>query len=122
MKKEIGMNLRAKNYLDNHKKAAAEKLSARSALLKGQGLDEATIRRDPSIRKIRAQIRKANFRLASIAAQEKLNAEKVADKERKLAEKKAAHGKPTTKQAKAETGRPEAGRNEKKKRKDESKK
>lgn len=122
MKKEIGMNLRAKNYLDNHKKAAAEKLSARSAQLKGQGLDEAAIRRDPSIRKIRAQIRKANFRLASIAAQEKLNAEKVADKERKLAEKKAAHGKPTTKQAKAEAGRPEAGRNEKKKRKDESKK
>ncbi|MFZ1956422.1 MAG: hypothetical protein WAU34_13085, partial [Desulfobacterales bacterium] len=64
------MNLKAKNYVENHKKAAAEKLSARSAHLKTKGLEEAAIRRDPSIRKIKADIRKANFRLASIAAQE----------------------------------------------------
>ena len=79
------MNLKAKNYVENHKKAATEKLSARSAHLKTKGLEEAAIRRDPSIRKIRADIRKANFRLASIAAQEKLNAEKVRVREMKLA-------------------------------------
>jgi hypothetical protein len=112
MKKENGMNLKAKNYVEKHKKAAAERLSARSALLKAKGLEEAAIRRDPSIRKIKADIRKANFRLASIAAQETLNAEKVRDRERKEAEKKAAREKTPVKHAKDKGGQKEKKKKE----------
>jgi hypothetical protein len=114
MKKENGMNLKAKNYVEKHKKAAAEKLSARSAHLKTKGLEEAAIRRDPSIRKIKADIRKANFRLASIAAQETLNAEKVRVKEMKLAEKKDVFEKTPAKRAKNEGGQKEKKEKKKK--------
>jgi hypothetical protein len=114
MKKENGMNLKAKSYVEKHKRAAAEKLSARNARLKEKGLEEAAIRRDPTIRKIKADIRKANFRLASIAAQETLNAEKVRVRERKLAEKKAAREKTPLKHAKNEGGQKEKKEKKKK--------
>ena len=114
MKKENGMNLKAKNYVEKHKQAATEKLSARSAYLKTKGLEEAAIRRDPSIRKIKADLRKANFRLASIAAQETLNAEKVRVKEMKLAEKKAVPDKTPAKHAKSEGGQKEKKEKKKK--------
>lgn len=111
------MNLKAKNYVERHKKAAVEKLSARSAHLQAKGLEEVAIRRDPSIRKIKADIRKANFRLASIAAQETLNAEKGRDRERKLAEKKAAREQPAVKQAENEGGQKEKKEKKKKEKK-----
>jgi hypothetical protein len=117
MKKENGMNLKAKNYVEKHKKAAGEKLSARSAHLKTKGLEEAAIRRDPSIRKIKADIRKANFRLASIAAQEKLNAEKVRVKEMKLAGNKVAPDKTPVKHAKNDGGLKEKKEKKKKEKK-----
>ncbi len=106
------MNLKAKTYVENQKKAAVDTLAARTALLTGKGLDEAAVRRDPSVRKIRATIRKANFRLTSIAAQEKLNAERIQDRERKRAEKKAASAAPAVKK-----GKDDAGRKEKKEKK-----
>ncbi|MFZ0135230.1 MAG: hypothetical protein WAK95_22050 [Desulfobacterales bacterium] len=101
------MNLKARNYVENHKKVAVDTLSARTALLSDKGVDEAAMRRDPSIRKIKATIRKANFRLASIAAQEKLNVERLQDRERKTAEKNAAPEAPAVKKGKEDAVRKE---------------
>jgi len=69
------MNLKAKIYVDNQKKTAEEKLKTRQAVLIEKGLDDAAVQRDTVFRKIRADIRKANSRLAAIAAQETLNAQ-----------------------------------------------
>ncbi len=71
------MNLKQKIYAENQKKVVEGKIAGRRALLKEKGLDSAVIQRDVVIRKMRAEIRKANYRLASIAAQEKLNAKKA---------------------------------------------
>ena len=84
------MNLKQKIYAENQKKVVEGKIAGRRALLKEKGLDSAVIQRDVVIRKMRAEIRKANFRLASIAAQEKLNAEKAQAKAEKLAAGKSA--------------------------------
>ena len=74
------MNLKAKIYVENQKKTANDKLAARLAFLNEKRLDGAAIQRDSMVRKLRAEIRKANYRLACIAAQEKLNAERLAAK------------------------------------------
>jgi len=74
------MNLKAKIYVENQKKTAHGKLAARLAFLNEKGLDGGAIQRGSVIRKLRAEIRKANYRLACIAAQEKLNAERLAAK------------------------------------------
>ena len=83
------MNLKAKIYLENQKKTADDKFAARLVFLKEKGLEDTAIQRDTLIRKIRAQIRKANYRLASIAAQKELNAEKARTKAEKLAKEKS---------------------------------
>jgi hypothetical protein len=80
MKEENRMNLKAKIYVENQKKTAHGKLAARLAFLNEKGLDGGAIQRGSMIRKLRAEIRKANYRLACIAAQEKLNAERLAAK------------------------------------------
>ena len=74
------MSLKAKIYVENQKKTGHGKLAARLAFLNEKRLDGAAIQRDSMIRKLRAEIRKANYRLACIAAQEKLNAERLAAK------------------------------------------
>ena len=74
------MNLKAKIHVENQKKTAHGKLAARLAFLNEKGLDGGAIQRDSMIRKLRAEFRKANYRLACIAAQEKLNAERLAAK------------------------------------------
>ena len=74
------MSLKAKIYVENQKKTGHGKLAARLALLNEKRLDGAAIQRDSMIKKLRAEIRKANYRLACIAAQEKLNAERLAAK------------------------------------------
>ncbi len=84
------MNLKQKIYAENQKKVVEGKIAVRRALLKEKGLDSAVIQRDVVIRKMRAEIRKANYRLASIAAQEKLNAKKAQAKAEKLAAGKSA--------------------------------
>jgi hypothetical protein len=88
--KEKQMNLKAKMHVDNQRKAAENKLKIRMAFLKEKGLDVAVIQQDALVRKIRAQVRKANFRMSCIAAQEKLNAEKAHAKAEKSALKKSA--------------------------------
>ena len=74
------MSLKAKIYVENQKKTGHGKLAARLAFLNEKGLGGGAIQRDSMIRKLRAEIRKANYRLACIAAQEKLNAERLAAK------------------------------------------
>jgi len=85
------MNLKAKIYLENRNKVVDARISARLAFLKEKGLDDVAIQRDTLIRKMKAEIRKANYRLASISAQEKLNAEKIQAKAEKAAAKKSDH-------------------------------
>ncbi len=94
------MSLKAKGYLESQKKVAGDKLATRISSLKEKGLDAVAIKRDSFIKKMRADIRKANYRLACIAAQEKLNADKVLTKTEKLAAKKNAPDKPPAKIAK----------------------
>ena len=74
------MNLKAKIYLEDHKKTAYDKLAARLGFLKEKGLDGVAIQRDSMIRKFKAEVRKTNYRLACIATQEKLSAERLAAK------------------------------------------
>lgn len=84
------MNLKQKIYAENQKNVVEGRISARRAFLKEKGLDSAAIQKDVSIRKMKAEIRQANYRLASIAAQEKLNADKAQAKIEKLAAGKRA--------------------------------
>jgi len=93
------MNLKAKGHLENQKLAANEKLAARVAALKSKGMQEAVIQRDTLIKKMKADIRKINYRLSAIAAQEKLNADKIKTKAEKLAARKEAREKPKEKKA-----------------------
>ena len=79
------MNLKQKIYAENQKNVVEGKIGDRRAFLKEKGLDSAAIQKDVSIKKMRAEIRKANYRLTSIAAQEKLNADKAQAKAEKLA-------------------------------------
>ena len=87
------MKLKAKIHLENQKTVAEARLAARLELLNEKSLEGVAIKRDPVIRKIRADIRKADYRLATIAAQEKLNAEKAQIKAEKLVKKKDNHEK-----------------------------
>ena len=98
------MNLKAKVYVENQKKKVREALNVRLARLKEKGLKEDIIQKDATVRKLRAQVRKADYRLASIAAQEKLNQERAQAKLEKQAAEKAAKEAPPIK---AEKGEPE---------------
>jgi hypothetical protein len=89
-RKENGMNLRAKIYVEKQKGNVQEKLNARLTLLKEKGLEDKLIQRDATLRQLKAQLRKANFRLARIAAQERLNQERAQAKIDKPALEKAA--------------------------------
>lgn len=84
------MNLRAKIYVEKQKGNVQEKLNARLTLLKEKGLEDKLIQRDATLRQLKAQLRKANFRLARIAAQERLNQERAQAKIDKPALEKAA--------------------------------
>ena len=95
------MNLKAKIYVENQKRNVQAKLDARLASLKEKGLDEAAIKKDAAVRKLKAEVRKADFRLASIAAQEKLNQERAQAKLDKLAAEKAAREAPKNEEAEA---------------------
>jgi hypothetical protein len=98
------MNLKAKVYVESQKKRVQEALKARLARLKEKGLKEDIIQKDATVRKLKAQVRKADYRLASIGAQEKLNQERAQAKLDKLAAEKAAKEAP---QLEAEKGAPE---------------
>jgi len=101
------MNLKAKVYVENQKKTVQEALNVHLARLKEKGLKEDIIQRDATIRKLKAQLRKADYRLASIAAQEKLNQERAQAKLEKQAAKKAAQEGPPIEAEKGEPGKKE---------------
>ena len=94
------MNLKQKIYAENQKNVVEGRIAARRAFLKEKGLDSAAIQKDVLIRKMKAKIRQANYRLASIAAQEKLNADKAQAKAEKLAAGKSTRKAAPTKTAK----------------------
>ena len=94
------MNLKAKGHLESQRKVTGDKLAIRMSYLKEKDLDAVAIKRDCLIKKMKADIRKASNRLACIAAQEKLNADKAQTKKEKLAAKKNAPDKPPAKIAK----------------------
>ncbi len=83
------MNLRARVYVENQKKDLEAKLAARLEMLKGKGSEPKKIQKDATVRRLKAELRQSNTRLASIAAQEKLNQERALAKEQKIAAKKA---------------------------------
>jgi hypothetical protein len=99
------MNLKQKIYAENKKKVVEGKIAVRRAFLKEKGLDSAVIQRDVLIKKMKAEIRQANHRLASIAAQEKLNADKAQAKKEKLAAGKSARKATPAKTAKNVRGK-----------------
>ena len=99
------MNLKQKIYAENQKKVVEGRIAVRRALLKEKGLDSAVIQKDVLIRKMKAEIRQANHRLASIAAQEKLNAAKAQAKIEKLAAGKSARKATPAKTAKDVPGK-----------------
>ncbi len=96
------MNLKAKVYVENQKKRVQEALDVRLARLKEKGLKEDIIQKDATVRKLKAQVRKADYRLASIAAQEKLNEERAQAKMDKQAAEKAAKEAPPLEEEKGE--------------------
>jgi len=96
------MNLKAKIHVERQKAAVQEKLDAHLALLKDKGLEDGLIERDATLRRLRAQVAKANSRLARIAAQKKLNQERAQAKIDKRAAEKAEPEK-KEKKAKKET-------------------
>jgi len=120
------MNLKARKYVEAQKSQVQAKLDARREILKGRGLKDEEIGKEVIMRKLKADLRKANLRLASIAAQEKQNqslaqlkADKAAGKlpvkeekeEAPKKEKKAKKEKPE-KQAKGEGKKEKAKKSE----------
>lgn len=110
------MNLRARIYVENQKKNGQAKFETRLAFLREKGLDSDTIQRDATLRRIKALIRKANFRLARIAAEETLNQERAQAKAERLAAEKAAREK--SKKEEEEVAAEKKGKKEKKERKE----
>ncbi len=89
------MSLKLKTHVEDQKRSLQIKLEARRAFLKEKGFSDEQIRKDVITRMLKADVRKADSRLASIAAQEKQNQSLARIK----AEKKAA-GKAPKKEAK----------------------
>ena len=83
------MNLRARVYVEKQKKDVEDELAARLAMLKGKGGIPEKIQKDATVRRLKAELRKTNSRLASITAQEKLNQERAQATAQKIAAKKA---------------------------------
>ena len=115
------MKVKSKIYVEEQKKDALAHLDARRASLKEKGLSEEAIRKDIMVRKLKADVRKADFRLTSIAAQVKLNedrakatADKLAagkipkEKGKKAAKKEEAPAKKEKKAKKAKAEKPAA--------------
>ena len=101
------MNLKAKAYVESQKTTAQKNLSTRQAALEAKGMNAKDVEKDPQIKKLKADIRKANQRLAAIDAQEKLIAEKQKAKADKAAAKKEAKAPAKEKAAKKADGKGE---------------
>ncbi len=116
------MNIKSKINVENQKKSALKNLDAQQAFLKEKGLKDDAIQKNVIVRKLKAEVRKADFRLARIADQEKQDQDLARAKAEKLVSgKKATEG--SKKEAKVEVqGKKEEKEKSEKKVKPEGKK
>jgi hypothetical protein len=82
------MNSKVTN-LEARKKISQAKLDTRRIFLKEKGLSDGAIRKDVVIRKLKAELRKSDFRMAAVAAQEEIIRRVAKGKADKLAAAKA---------------------------------
>ena len=78
------MNPKTTN-VEAQKRSAQAKLDARRVFLKDKGLSEEAIRKEVTIRKLKAELRKSDSRLAAIVAQEEVSRRVAQAKAEKLA-------------------------------------
>jgi hypothetical protein len=83
--------LNKKSYIENHKQDAESKLAAWLESLKAKGMPHERIKKDPTVRHLRADIRKARYQLADIAKLELQITQKAEIKAQKLAAPKPGH-------------------------------
>jgi hypothetical protein len=103
------MDIRAKINVENQKKSALKNLDAQRAFLKEKGVEDDAIKKNVIVRKLKADVRKADFRLACIADQEKQDLDLAQAKAEKLASgKKTKEG--SKKEAKVEVQGKEGGK------------
>ena len=95
------MDIRAKINVENQKKSALKNLDAQRAFLKEKGLKNDDIKKNVIVRKLKAEVRKADFRVARIADQEKQDLDLAQAKAEKLVSGKNAK-KESRKEAKVE--------------------
>lgn len=100
--------------LEARKKRSQAKLDARRVLLKEKGLTEDAIGKDVGIRKLKAELRKSDFRLASIVAQEEITRQVAKAKAEKLAAAKAPGKEPPGEIPAKKEKKPKKERSEKK--------
>ncbi len=100
------MNLKAKRYVEAQKQDTRKKLATRMTLLEESGIAPGQRAKDAHVRKLRADIRKADARLRSIAATERLNSQRIQQKQEKAAAEKLAResGEPKPAKKKADKG------------------
>jgi hypothetical protein len=79
------MDTRNKINVENQKKSALKKLDAQRTFLKEKGAKADEITKNVIVRKLKADVRQADFRLSCIAAQEKQNLDLAQAKAEKLA-------------------------------------
>ena len=75
--------------LEARKKISQAKLDTRRIFLKEKGLSDGATRKDVVIRKLKAELRKSDFRMAAVAAQEEIIRRVAKGKADKLAAAKA---------------------------------
>ena len=74
-----------KPNIEVRKELAAKRLSARTESLKTKGMSAGQIDRDPKVKQLKADVRKANMQLTNIAKNEKQIARMAETKAEKLA-------------------------------------
>ncbi|MFZ1985479.1 MAG: hypothetical protein WAU91_13760 [Desulfatitalea sp.] len=100
------MNRKAKRFEEGHKQKAQEDLAARVALLETRGMEAKRMAKDPLVRKLKADIRKAKHRLFGVAAAEKLESQKIQHKQERAAAEKQAQEAAKAPPAKKEVAKP----------------
>ena len=83
--------LNKKPYIEDHKKTAEIRLSARVEVLKAKGMTPVEIQKDSKVKHFRAEIRKARYQLEGIATLESQIAQQAEIKAKKLAAPKIDH-------------------------------
>jgi hypothetical protein len=101
--------LNKKTYIENHKNLAASKLAARLEFLKTRAMPHDRIKKDPTVKHFRAEIRKAGYQLADIvkleseiAQRAEIKAEKLSAPQTDAPKHKRTDTDPTKKRAKRE--------------------